>query len=99
MLTWHHAPLSQLFIIAWVTIHIVHAIIIMCIYILQATAIIESARNEGLGLLYERLNITDPRHKASLDYLRTLRQSSERVRLHVGFNTAVSGPYNGDNTN
>jgi len=65
----------------------------------QATAIVEDARTRGLALLYERLNITNPRHKASLDYLRTLRRTTTNVRLHVGFRDTISGPYNGQNVN
>ncbi len=63
----------------------------------QATAIVEGARNSGLALIYERLGITNPRYKASLDYLRTLRRPTTNVRLHVGFDSTISGPYNEDN--
>ena len=48
-----------------------------------AAAIVESARQEGLRLLYERLSITDPRHKASFDYLRTLKNMDS---AHIAVN-------------
>ena len=63
----------------------------------QAAATIEDARTRGLALLIERLNITEGRHKASLDYIRTLRRTAGNVRLHVGFRDTISGPYNGQN--
>ena len=36
-------------------------------------ATVEHARKQGLDLLYRELDITDPRHKATFDYLRTLK--------------------------
>ena len=59
---------------------------------LQATAIVENARSEGLAMLYGSLNITETEHKASFDYLRTLLRK-KNLRLHVGFSSAVAGPF------
>ena len=53
---------------------------------------VETARTLGLSLIYERLNITQGEHKASLDYIRTLRRASTNARLHVGFDNTISGP-------
>jgi len=55
-----------------------------------ATATTENARNQGLQLLYSTLNITDMKHKNSMDYLRTLVQGQNNV--YVGFQYMVARP-------
>lgn len=54
------------------------------------TAIVETARSQGLNLLYTYLNITDQEHKNSFDYLRTLR-SLDNVHLTVDFQQRIVG--------
>lgn len=54
------------------------------------TAIVESARSQGLDILFTALNITDQGHKNSFDYLRTLR-SLDNVHLTVDFQQRIIG--------
>ena len=51
-----------------------------------ASATIENARRQGLELLYSRLAITEPKHKASFDYLRTIK-NMEQVHLAVNYDS------------
>lgn len=55
---------------------------------------VEDARNQGLQLLYSSLNFTNEQHKASFNYLRTLR-NHKNIRLHVNFASLISGPNKG----
>lgn len=54
------------------------------------TAIVESARSQGLNILFTALNITDQGHKNSFDYLRTLR-ALDNVHLTVDFQQRIIG--------
>ncbi|XP_078702129.1 uncharacterized protein LOC144928043 isoform X1 [Branchiostoma floridae x Branchiostoma belcheri] len=56
----------------------------------QAVAVVEDARNSGLSLIYNRLNLSSEDHKASFNYLRTLRDH-ESVHMSVNYNTLISG--------
>ncbi len=60
----------------------------------NATAIVEMARSEGLRHLYSELRITDAQHKASFDYLRTLRGQSN-VYMAVDFDQLIAGSLGG----
>lgn len=53
--------------------------------------IVEDARNQGLEALYKALNFDNEQHKASFNYLRTLRKH-KNIRLHVNFGNLISGP-------
>ena len=56
--------------------------------------LVEDARNRGLELLYSTLNFENEQHKASFNYLRTLRKH-KNIRLHVNFGNLISGPNTG----
>lgn len=56
------------------------------------TAVIESARSQGLKLLYNELGITDQNHKNSFDYLRTLR-GIDNVHFTVDFQQRIVGGF------
>ncbi|XP_035664086.1 uncharacterized protein LOC118407678 [Branchiostoma floridae] len=56
----------------------------------QAVAVVEEARNSGLSLIYERLDLTSADHKASFNYIRTLRDH-ESVHLSVNYDTLITG--------
>ncbi|XP_038072063.1 uncharacterized protein LOC119740733 [Patiria miniata] len=56
-----------------------------------ARAIVEGSFNRGLAKIYTDLSITDQDQKASLNYIRTLRDQ-ENAFLTVNFNTLVTGP-------
>lgn len=55
----------------------------------EAQAIIESAHSSGLAYMYETLNITSEEQKASLNYLRTLRDH-QHVHMSVNFESLVN---------
>ncbi|KAJ8019807.1 hypothetical protein HOLleu_41547 [Holothuria leucospilota] len=57
----------------------------------EAQAIIESAHSNGLAYMYETLNITSEEQKASLNYLRTLRDH-QNVHMSVNFQSLVNAP-------
>lgn len=57
----------------------------------NATAIVETSRSNGLKHLYSELSITDQQHKASFDYLRTLK-GQEKVFLAVDYQQLIAGP-------
>ena len=52
---------------------------------------VENARNQGLSIIYSTLNITDAEHKKTLDYVRTLRDSTN-TKMYVGFQYMVGQP-------
>ncbi|XP_078581087.1 uncharacterized protein LOC144864671 [Branchiostoma floridae x Branchiostoma japonicum] len=56
----------------------------------RAVAVVEEARNSGLSLIYDRLDLTSADHKASFNYIRTLRDH-ESVHLSVNYNTLITG--------
>lgn len=56
--------------------------------------LVEDARNQGLEDLYSALNFEEEQHKASFNYLRTLRKQ-KNIRLHVNFGNLISGPNTG----
>lgn len=56
----------------------------------ESKAIREHAQNEGLQVIYSALNITDEKHKNSLDYIRTLH--SKQASMYVGFQYMVARP-------
>lgn len=58
----------------------------------NASSIVEAARSDGLKHLYAELQITDPQHKASFDYLRTLR-GQPNVHMAVDFNQLITGNF------
>ncbi len=60
----------------------------------DARARVETSHNRGLAKIYSDLNITSQDHKASLNYIRTLRDH-ETVVMSVNFNSLVTGPING----
>ncbi|XP_033629036.1 uncharacterized protein LOC117291453 [Asterias rubens] len=62
----------------------------------DARARVETSHNRGLAKIYNDLNITSQDHKASLNYIRTLRDH-ETVVMSVNFNSLVTGPINGGN--
>lgn len=55
----------------------------------QALVKVEKARNSGLGIIHSRLNITTEQHKASFNYLRTLR-AHKNVELNVNYDTLMA---------
>ena len=57
----------------------------------ESLRLVEDARNRGLELLYTTLNFESEQHKASFNYLRTLRKH-KNIRLHVNFGNLISGP-------
>ena len=57
----------------------------------QSLRLVEDARNQGLELLYSALDFKEEQHKASFNYLRTLRKR-KNIRLHVNFGSLISGP-------
>ena len=61
----------------------------------ESLRIVEDARNQGLKHLYEKLNFENEQHKASFNYLRTLRKH-KNIRLHVNFGNLISGPNTGN---
>ncbi|XP_033728421.1 uncharacterized protein LOC117317661 [Pecten maximus] len=56
------------------------------------TAIIETARSEGLKAVFNRLAVTDQQYKSSFDYLRTLRGLTH-VHLTVDFQQLIAGNF------
>ncbi|CAB4007461.1 Hypothetical predicted protein [Paramuricea clavata] len=60
----------------------------------KSLRLVEDARNQGLELLYSTLNFENEQHKASFNYLRTLR-NHKNIRLHVNFGNLISGPNTG----
>ncbi len=56
----------------------------------NASSIVEMARSEGLKHLYRELGITDQQHKASFDYLRTLKGHSN-IHMAVDFEHLIAG--------
>jgi regulator of protease activity HflC (stomatin/prohibitin superfamily) len=56
----------------------------------EAESTVEKARSEGLKLLYQEVKITDPKHKASFDYLRTLK-SRKNTKLTVDYQQMIAG--------
>ncbi|XP_060073151.1 uncharacterized protein LOC132552967 [Ylistrum balloti] len=56
------------------------------------TAIIETARSEGLKAVFNRLSITDQQYKSSFDYLRTLRGLTH-THLTVDFQQLITGNF------
>ncbi|XP_022111664.1 uncharacterized protein LOC110990886 [Acanthaster planci] len=63
----------------------------------EARAVVEDSYNRGLSKLYTDLGITNQDQKASLNYIRTLRDQTN-VFLTVNFNTLVTGPVYGGQT-
>ena len=57
----------------------------------NSTAIVEQSRSNGLKHMYSELGITDQQHKASFDYLRTLK-GQDKVFLSVDYQTNIAGP-------
>jgi len=63
--------------------------------LIKATADIDSKRitsnaaNQGLQIIYNKLNITTEEHKKSMDYIRTLTESND-ANLYVGFDYMVA---------
>lgn len=55
----------------------------------QAQAVVEGAHSEGLALMFSRLNITSQEQKASLNYLRTLRDH-QQVYMSINFDSLVN---------
>lgn len=55
----------------------------------QALVKVEKARNSGLSLIYQRLNITTEQHKASFTYLRALR-NHDGAQYNVNYNTLMA---------
>ena len=51
--------------------------------------IIENKHNDGLQKLFNELGFTSPKHKSSLNYIRTLREH-EKVKYSIDFNTLVT---------
>ena len=49
----------------------------------EAKAIRDHAQNQGLQIIYDKLKITEERHKNSLDYIRTLHH--KQAKKYVGF--------------
>ncbi|OWF44238.1 uncharacterized protein LOC110458644 [Mizuhopecten yessoensis] len=56
------------------------------------TAIIESARSEGLKAVFNRLGVSSQQYKSSFDYLRTLRGLTH-VHLTVDFQQLIAGNF------
>jgi hypothetical protein len=54
----------------------------------NATNTVQEARRSGLGYYYSRVNMTLPKHKASLDYITTLQQAGQAA-LHIGYQTKI----------
>jgi len=54
------------------------------------TATIETARSEGLKVMFTKLGVSDQKYKSSFDYLRTLRGLSN-VHLTVDFQQLIAG--------
>ena len=57
----------------------------------SAKAILEKARSDGLKHLYNELNIQSNEHRASFDYLRTIRKQ-DQVKLAIDFQQYLAGP-------
>ena len=55
----------------------------------ESKALVEDARNQGLQIIYSSLNITNEEHKKTLDYVRTLRDSTN-TNIYVGFQYMVA---------
>ena len=55
----------------------------------SAKAILEDARNSGLQIIYNTLNITSESHKKTLDYVRVLRDHNN-AHMYISFNTLVA---------
>ncbi|XP_022104456.1 uncharacterized protein LOC110986673 [Acanthaster planci] len=60
----------------------------------ESRATVETSHNLGLARIYADLNITGQDQKASLNYIRTLRDH-QTVFLTVNFNSLVTGPVYG----
>ncbi|XP_069107759.1 uncharacterized protein [Argopecten irradians] len=56
------------------------------------TAIIETARSEGLKAVFNRLAVTDQKYKSSFDYLRTLRGLTH-IHLSVDYQQLIAGNF------
>lgn len=54
------------------------------------TAIIETARSEGLKYVFDKLRVTDQKYKDSFDYLRTIR-GLDNIHLTVDFQQRIAG--------
>jgi hypothetical protein len=54
----------------------------------NATNTVQEARRSGLGYYYSRVNMTLPKHKASLDFITTLQQAGQAA-LHIGYQTKI----------
>ena len=54
----------------------------------NATNTIQEARRSGLAYYYSAVNMTLPKHKASLDYITTLQQAGQAA-LHIGYQTKL----------
>ena len=50
---------------------------------------VEQARSSGLKMMFERLNITSEEHKASFNYLRTLRDH-RKASLNINYKTLMA---------
>ncbi|PIK59362.1 hypothetical protein BSL78_03733 [Apostichopus japonicus] len=55
----------------------------------EAQAIVEGAHSQGLALMFSTLNITTQEQKASLNYLRTLRDHQD-LYMSINFNSLVN---------
>ncbi|GAQ90589.1 hypothetical protein KFL_006590020 [Klebsormidium nitens] len=55
----------------------------------NATNTVQEARRSGLAYYYSTVNITLPKHKASLDYITTLQQAAGAAQLHIGYQTKI----------
>ena len=55
----------------------------------QALVKVEKARNEGLSMIYDRLNITTEEQKASFNYLRALR-NHQNAKFNIGYDTLMA---------
>jgi hypothetical protein len=51
---------------------------------------VEVARVNGMQKMCSRLDIRDPKHISSLQYLRTLKESSDNVKYSIDFTHAVA---------
>ena len=54
-----------------------------------AKAIVEDARNSGLQIIYNALNIESESHKKTLHYVRVLRDH-DNAQMYVNFKTLVA---------
>lgn len=58
---------------------------------IQAKALVDDARSQGLKIIHDALNITSEEHKKTLDYIRTLRDS-KNANMYIGFQYMVARP-------